>query len=258
MIPKPEAGQVCSNSLLEPIWKLISVIINQRMMNSIKFHNDLHRFLLGCGTSTACLEAKLATQLAYWTGKPLHHIYRDFSKAYDSLDCSRTLTLLSNYGVGPNMLQLISRFWERHMVIPRQQAFFGTPFHTDQGLATGDIPVPLFYNVVTNVVLCQWYIDGVATGMTTKGRFYTNDGKLWDPNPEHLQMALTSMEDLFRRMGLQINGRKTKALTTLLTIATTTISIPAYKRCMDGMGDTYHARKQHRTICPHCQTAMQM
>jgi len=118
MIPKPEAGQVCGIGLLEPIWKLISAIINQRMMNSIKFHDDLHRFLPGRGTSTVCLEAKLTAQLAYQTGKPLHHIYLDFPKAYDSLDCSRTLTLLSNYGVGPNTLQLISLFWEWHMVIP--------------------------------------------------------------------------------------------------------------------------------------------
>jgi len=109
----------------------------------------------------------------------------------------------------------------------------------DQGLATGDIPAPLFYNVVTDAVLRQWYIDGIATGMTTNGHFYADNGKLWDPNPEHLQMALTSMEDLFLQMGLQINGRETKALTTLPTIATTTISTPAYKCHMDGMGDTY-------------------
>jgi len=45
---------------------------------------------------------------------------------------------------------------------------------------------------------------------------------------------------------------------TLPTIATTTISTLAYKQRMDGVGNTYHARKQHRTICPACQTAMQM
>jgi len=94
--------------------------------------------------------------------------------------------------------------------------------------------------------------------MTTNGHFYADNGKLWDPNPEHLQMALTSMEDLFLQMGLQINGRETKALTTLPTIATTTISTPAYKRHMDGVGDTYHTRKQRHTICPICQMAMQM
>ncbi len=127
------------------------------------------------------------------------------------------------------MLCLISLFWERHVVTPWQQAFFGTPFHANHGLATGDIPAPIFYNIITDVVLQQWYINGATTEMMTKGWFYTNDGELWGHNPEHLQMALSSMEGLFLRMGLQINGRKTKALMTLPTIATTTISPPAYK-----------------------------
>jgi len=59
-------------------------------------------------------------------------------------------------------------------------------------------------------------------------------------------------------MGLSVNGAKTKALTTLPTISTTTISAVAYKRRMEGVGDTYQAWKQLRTICPICDAAMQM
>jgi len=55
---------------------------------------------------------------------------------------------------------------------------------------------------------------------------------------------LTDLEDLFRQMGLLINGSKTKALTTLPTVATTCISTTAYKRWMEGDGDTYRACKQ--------------
>jgi len=57
-----------------------------------------------CGTGTACLEAKLAAQLAYRTGRPLYHIYLDFTKAYDLLDRARTLILLRDYGMGPNLI----------------------------------------------------------------------------------------------------------------------------------------------------------
>ena len=258
LIPKPEPGQVRGIGLLEPIWKLVSAIINMRMMAGITFHDDLHGFLPARGTGTACLEAKLSAQLAYRTGNPLHHVYIDFAKAYDSLDRGRTLLLLADYGVGPKTLRLISTFWDRHMVIPRQQAFFGDPFHADRGLATGDIPAPLFYNVVTDAILRKWYLDGATTGMTTKARFYADDGELWDHDPAQLQRALTDLENLFRRMGLLINGSKTKALTTLPTVATTRISTTAYKRRMEGNGDTYRARKQLRTICPACDVAMQM
>jgi len=71
-------------------------------------------------------------------------------------------------------------------------------------------------------------------------------------------MALSDLEKLFLQMGLQLNGNKTKALTTLPTVATTTISAVAYKRCMEGIGNTYWAQKQCRTICPACNQAMQI
>jgi len=153
LIPKPEPGQVHGISLLEPIWKLISVIIHIQLMKHITFHVDFHSFLLEHGTGTACLEAKLAVQLAYHTGRPLYHIYLDFSKAYDLLESTRTLILLHNYGVGPNTICLIALFWDQHTVIPRQQQFFSIPFHAERGLATGDILAPLFYNIVMDAVI---------------------------------------------------------------------------------------------------------
>jgi len=95
----------------------------------------------------------LEAQLAFRTGHPLHHVYLDFTKAYDSLDRDRALILLQDYGVGPNMLRLIQLFWARHVVIPRQQAFFGEPFHAGRGLATGDITALIIFNIVTDAVL---------------------------------------------------------------------------------------------------------
>jgi len=97
-------------------------------MDNITFHDDLHGFLPDRGMGMACLEAKLEAQLAIITGRPLHHIYLDFTKAYNLLDQEHTLTLLCDYGVGPRMLCIISHFWERHMMMPRQQAVYGEPF----------------------------------------------------------------------------------------------------------------------------------
>jgi len=104
LIPKPEPGQVQGIGLLEPIWKLISAIVNMHLMAGITFHEDLHGFLPAQGTGTACLKAKLSAQLAYRTGNPLHHVFIDFAKAYNSLDHGQTLLLLADYGVGPKTL----------------------------------------------------------------------------------------------------------------------------------------------------------
>ncbi len=65
------------------------------------------------------------------------------------------------------------------------------------------------------------------------------------------------MEDLFLRVGLQVNSKKTKAMAIIPTVATTNISDAAYKRRMNGTGETYQERKQARISCPLCETAMQ-
>jgi len=66
------------------------------------------------------------------------------------------------------------------------------------------------------------------------------------------------MEALFARMGLVVNGPKTKALTNLPKISTTTISNAAYKRRMTGVSNTYHERKKRQMSCAICDTQLQI
>jgi len=97
---------------------------------------------------------------------------------------------------------------------------------------------------VTDAILRRWYADIANLTIDTKARFYADDGALRDHDPTHLQQSLTIMETLFARMGLVVNGPKTKALTNLPKISTTTISNPAYKQRMTGVGDTYRECKK--------------
>ncbi len=80
-------------------------------------------------------------------------------------------------------------------------------------------------------------------GMATKAGFYVDDGALRDHDPVNLQAALAIMEEMFTRVGLHINGKKTKALAVMPTPSTTNISTAAYKRRMEGEGDTYRECK---------------
>jgi len=257
LIPEPEPGQVCGIGLLEPIWKLISAIVNRCLMSSICFHDDLHGFLPGHSTGTACLEAKLKAQLAFWSGQPLYHVYLDFSKAYDSIDCGRTLMILQDYGVGPWILCLLEHFWDQHVIIPHQHAFFGAPFPARHGLTTGDILAPVIFNIVTDAVLHHWYSETMAQGLATRVWFYVDDSALWDNDPANLQTSLGLMEDLFLCIGLKINGKKTKVLMIIPTPPTIKISTMAYKQCMEGEGDTYQECKCCHISCPICEITLQ-
>ena len=49
--------------LVEVMWKVVVAILNRRLTASITYHDFLHGFQGGCGTSTATLEAKILQQL---------------------------------------------------------------------------------------------------------------------------------------------------------------------------------------------------
>ncbi len=68
LIPKG-GGDYRRISLLEPIWKIVEHVMDQRL-NAIKLYSRLHGCRNGCGTGTAIIEAKLAKQLAHLEQKP--------------------------------------------------------------------------------------------------------------------------------------------------------------------------------------------
>jgi len=180
-------------------------------MQNIQFHSDLHSFLLQCSTRTACLETKLEEQLVFCSGHPLHHVFLDFTKAYDLFNQAQMLIILQDYGVEPNILWLLSLFWDQHMAIPCQHVFFGKPFPVAGRLATGDIPAIVIFNIMTDTILHHWYLDTTTAGMATSTHIYADNGALFDHNPVHLQGVLTIMEELLLCVGLQINGQNTKS-----------------------------------------------
>jgi len=78
LLPKPD-GDFRGIALLEVLYKLISSIINQRLVKAMttKFHDGIHGFRSGRGTGTAIMEVKLMMQLAQQVNKPLHMVFID-------------------------------------------------------------------------------------------------------------------------------------------------------------------------------------
>ena len=62
-------------------------------------------------------EAKLAQQLTYLEQHALYMVCIDLRKAYDVVDCGRCLGIIGEYGVGPNMLRLISYFCDKAKLV---------------------------------------------------------------------------------------------------------------------------------------------
>jgi hypothetical protein len=110
-----------------------------RRLASIKFHDCLHGGLPKRGTGTALIKAKRVQQLAWQDQCPLHEIYVDLKKAYDSINRGRMMGILKAYGVGPNLLRLQSLFWENAKLVCCAGGCYGSQFAAQQGVTQGGL-----------------------------------------------------------------------------------------------------------------------
>jgi hypothetical protein len=259
LIPKASGG-TRGIGLLEVMWKVCSAIINKRLQQSITFHEALHGFCKEHGTGTATLDAKLQMQLAHIRGIPLYQIFLDLSKAYDTMNRERTITILQAYGVGERVIRLLTNFWNSLTVVARQQGYYGRPFKAERGTTQGDIVSPTIFNVLVDAVIREWFVRLDHENLSDKvtAVFYADDGHLYGTDADALQRATDLIVALFECVGLQANATKTKAMVCAPRPSVTRISSPAYKRRMnDHDAPTYRERKRQQVTCDICNANMQ-
>ena len=127
--------------------------MNCRLTASIKFHDVLHGFRVGCGTGTTALEAKMLQQLTTMREVVLFEGFLDLQKAYDALDQGRRLEIITAYGVGPRKIRLFWTYWDCLTMVARASRYFGLPFKGNRGVTQRD-PLPsTVFNVVVDAVI---------------------------------------------------------------------------------------------------------
>ena len=84
MISK-EGGNYRVICLLEVVWKVVTVILNQCLATSNAFHDVLHGFRSGRCTGTASLGTKLLQHLKSTSVEVLYAIFLNLNKVYGAL-----------------------------------------------------------------------------------------------------------------------------------------------------------------------------
>ena len=76
------------------IWKVISIIIYRRLVESIEFHDVLHMFRVLRGTGTATLESKTFQDITGIQKEFLYDIFVDIYKANADLEQGCALEIM--------------------------------------------------------------------------------------------------------------------------------------------------------------------
>ena len=81
--------------LVEILWKMVTVLLNQSLTKYIGFRDNLHGFRVGRGTGTASLKANMLQYMTAISEAVLHEILLDIQKACNSLDRDQCLEILA-------------------------------------------------------------------------------------------------------------------------------------------------------------------
>lgn len=179
LIPKAEQGKCPRIGLLEKPWKIIALIINQRL-SGVQYHSALHGFCQGHGMGTCILEAKLAAQTAIRDHELLYQVILDFSNAYSTMSRERLLEVLKRYGVGDRALRLLCQFWKQEKIVARQAGMYGKPFRAGCGVTQGDPLSPTIFNIVIDAIVRVWSkrVQSSQADCSVSALFYADDGEV--------------------------------------------------------------------------------
>jgi hypothetical protein len=251
--------------LLEPMWKVCKRVMDLRL-NAFDLHNLLH----GCrdkrGTRTARIEAKLAQQLAHLKQAPFYGVFLDLKKAFDSMDRERCLLILEGYGVGPRMIRLIRNFWRNAVLVCRASGNYGSLFCAGRSVTQG---VPLsakLFNILVDAVAREWVRqireeseleEAVITELAAAFFviFYVDDAYLASRDPEFLQQALDILVNLFARVGLKTNVKKTQTMICTPGRIRTQLPAASYTRMREGL-TTAEEWDSQKVQCHQCNKMM--
>ncbi len=189
-------------------------------LEAIVLHDSLHACLSLQGTGTGIIEAKLAQKLAHLEQMPFFGIFIILQKAFDAMDCSRSLEILALHGVGPKMLCLIRNFWDSATNVCRTKGNYGQPFKAGRGVTQGGPLSAKMFNIVVNAVVREWMRLMCAMIDNTDGNlakcivfevFYVDNSYIASHDAEFLKEALGILVKTFKCISLATNTKKTQA-----------------------------------------------
>jgi len=148
--------------------------------------------------------------------QPVHQLYIDFKKAYDSIKRERMFEILIRLGIPKklvNLVQVCLKDTRSRVKIGNQMS---ETFNIHNGLKQGDALSHLLFNLVLEYAIkeIQKSEDGLKLNGITQLLTYADDIALLGDNKETLINNTKTVLNKMKGLGLQISAEKTKYMVT--------------------------------------------
>ena len=221
----------CNNyrpiSLLSNIYKLFISIIADIIKNDLCLPQSQAAYQPGRNTieQILCIEQLIEKSLEF--NKPLHIAFIDFKKAFDSIKLPSLWSLLESTPIDKAYIELLKLTYEGSKAIVKCDLGLSRWIEILRGVKQGDILAPLLFCIVIAAVI---YKTEEATKLCTAGEDkysgysiggevisnlgYADDLAITNSDKQKLQEFLDNFTKYASDVGLQINIKKTKVMTT--------------------------------------------
>lgn len=184
-------------ALLCTMYKVLSSIINKRLIRTLDKENVLHpdQFGFRKGMSTAqcfadhiaCIEDSLQRD------KDLYMIYIDLRKAYDSVEHQVLVNTLRKYNFNERTIQLIKLLLSENTLQFKTAHGLSPPVNVGRGVRQGDIISPTLFLIFINPLIERLHEMTERYTMSNGKRkittFYADDGVLYAETEDAIRKA---------------------------------------------------------------------
>ena len=145
-------------------------------------------------------------------------VFIDFKSAFDSVHRASMWKALLAIGVPSKVVRVIAAFYDGTSCRVKVQGEKSSPFEVKSGVRQGCVLSPLLFNVVIDWIMNKSLAGrtGVAcgTGLNFTDAGYADDIVFLEETEAQAQELLDTINGNAQKLGLHINARKTKCLST--------------------------------------------
>ena len=220
-IPKVSRAQDCSDfrtiSLISHTSKILLHLINNRITPIIERHlsDSQMGFRKGRGTRDAIFQFRTITERAIHVNKKVFACFVDYQKAFDRINHEKLLHIMEKAGIPELERKLIrSLYWNQYAVI-RTTDGISRKICIRRGVRQGCIISPILFNLYSEYMMLD--VQEKGKGIVIGGQNFTNlryadDAVVISEEEAELQQMITTISDVCKEYGMEINVKKTKTM----------------------------------------------